>query len=133
MLYQKRYVKEIEYRTLYYGLVTIIGYITTFVFSVGLTHALCGSPLWCPSQHTQFPLQAYRITPQASWHSCASLFPRPMSACLLALLPLHGLLMYHNVNELFCDGSGTPALFVASLTPSARLSSSLRFRCLFRS
>ena len=55
MLYQKRYVKEMEYRTLYYGLVTIIGYITTFAFSVGLTHALCGSPLWCPSQHTQFP------------------------------------------------------------------------------
>ena len=134
MLYQKRYVKEMgishsvlwacDHHWLHYDirfpggtyarsmrLTTVVSFTTCAVSLTGLSHyspgILAFMRIPVSSSHVGVPVG----TVAASW----------------------ALFLFHNVNELFCDGSGTPALFVACLTPPARLSSSLRFRCLSRS
>ena len=134
MLYQKRYVKEMgishsvlwacDHHWLHYDicfpggtcarsmrLATVVSFTTYAVSLTGLSHyspgILAFMRIPVSSSHVGVPVG----TVAASW----------------------ALFLFHNVNELFCDGSGTPALFVASLTPSARLSSPRRFRCLSRS
>ena len=92
---------------------TLLGYIMTF--AVGLAHALCGSPLWCPSQHTQFPvLTAAHYSPIQSAFMRLSASSQDVSA-YFCTLPLHVLFCAKMSNIKLEVSTGTPAPFVASL------------------